>query len=135
MRTRRNTNGKDVYGSGSFRWLKGTGDGLARDGAILVSAVHLGKIENNPHWASVVVDFSSTETPVRILYGDSFKQPIPFALEDALKWWVSQHTSRAAETGELAVGKQQDGFSCGMLAMNSLEYFVDSRIALSEPGG
>ncbi|KAJ7069139.1 hypothetical protein C8F01DRAFT_1245344 [Mycena amicta] len=95
--------GKAVYQSSSeFRWLRDVGDVL---------------INVNPHWTSVIFDGTSPEA--RVLYGDSFDKPIPKQLEEACRWWITEHGSATVQVEKLPIGAQADGFSCGMLVEKS----------------
>ncbi|KAF7331324.1 hypothetical protein MKEN_00009900 [Mycena kentingensis (nom. inval.)] len=125
--------GSDAYNSeGQFRWLRELGDELAEDSGTLVTIVHLTKIENNPHWTSLAVEFG--EDAVRVLYGDSFTKEIPPKLREICEWWVLLHTGRGVNFETLAIGQQDDGFSCGMLALNSLQHYVDANVPLTKRG-
>ena len=74
------------------------------------------------HWIPYVVDpITST-----IYHGDSLGLHIPVDLRDSLVWWLCDLQRRMGEPPEppsfkpIIVTGQEDGFSCGILAANSL---------------
>ncbi|KAJ7693213.1 hypothetical protein B0H17DRAFT_1200035 [Mycena rosella] len=110
---------------------KDIAEDLVRDKAVLITTGHLGEINNEPHWISLVVDLS--QSPAVLIYGDSFGTPIPAELLAAFRWYIGQHTPAHLETKELPMGRHVDGFLCGMLVDNSQQHFVDPSIPLSAP--
>jgi hypothetical protein len=102
--------------SQSFRWTR-------RQGQILVDRVrtHLGFIANSggDHWVAVVLDFEAN----LIWHGDSLGRSIHPELRAVLEWWTYQHTATAFSLRTLPITQQRDGFSCGLLAYNSLAHF------------
>ena len=57
--------------SKSSAWLRHLGDEVVQGNAVLVTIVHLGKINDTPHWVPLVVEKGE------IRYGDSFGTGIP----------------------------------------------------------
>ncbi|KAJ7113748.1 hypothetical protein C8R43DRAFT_839919, partial [Mycena crocata] len=104
----------------SFRWIRDLASDIIRNQAALITTTHLGEIDDQPHWVSLVFDMSQPEH--QVLYGDSFGQPIPPALLTACRWWISQHTDTSLVLDKLPMGPQTDGFSCGMLADNGQQH-------------
>lgn len=117
----------------SFRWLRAVADDLVRNQAALVSTAHLEEITHEPHWTGLTLDLS--QHIGKISYGDSFDEPIPRRLLEALRWWMGQHTEAHLEFEKLPIGTQTDGFSCGMFVDNAQQHFVDPEISLIEKGG
>ena len=76
------------------------------------------------HWVSVVINFQQC----KILYGDSFYQPMPTRQREACKRWVkhlikrSTHLVGEVTVGALEIGVQKDGISCGLFALNSIAH-------------
>jgi hypothetical protein len=115
-----------------FRWLRDVAEDLVRNKAALLTTGHSGAVTEEPHWIGLVFDLSYATQ--KILYGDSFGNPIAPSLLDASRWWLSQHTEAHLELDKLPIGPQADGFSCGMLVDNGHQHFVDSEIPLSVAG-
>ena len=73
---------------------------------------------NGDHWVAIVLDFENSA----ILYGDSMGGKPGEDLRETLSWWTHYHSGRKFAYGELDVTRQQDGFSCGLLAWNALAH-------------
>lgn len=71
------------------------------------------------HWVSTVVDFMAG----RILYGDSLGGQPENEFISAIQWWIQYHTNTQFVISELMVPRQEDSFSCGILAFNVLAHF------------
>jgi hypothetical protein len=56
------------------------------------------------------------------------------ALLSACHWWLRQHKAGEIGLENLPIGKQEDGFSCGILVDNTHQHFVDPSISLAAPG-
>ncbi|KZS86416.1 hypothetical protein SISNIDRAFT_420937 [Sistotremastrum niveocremeum HHB9708] len=84
---------------------------------------------NGNHWVAMVVDAHRRS----IRYGDSFGHPIPDTLLETIHWWIRHHyvTTQDFELTHLPVTHQNDGFSCGMLAMNALSHFMVKDVPLA----
>ena len=85
------------------------------------------------HWISYVVDLATST----IFHGDSLGLPMPLDLCNALQWWLHdlQKRMRKPTTSPsfrlISITRQTDGFSCGILATNSLfHYIIPSRFPL-----
>ena len=79
------------------------------------------------HWVSYVVDPASSY----IAYGDSLGQPIPPTLLEALWWWLldirkkmNLSVDEPVVVRPISVTPQYDGFSCGILATNSIGHYL-----------
>jgi len=75
------------------------------------------------HWVSYVINPASS----CITYGDSLGKPIPGTLLAALQWWLLDIRRKMNLTSivpvpisPLPITPQDDGFSCGILATNSI---------------
>jgi len=66
----------------------------------------------------LIVDFESQE----LLYGDSFGHPISADMHAVIDWWTHYHTNSRFTIHSLPVSRQQDSFSCGMLAWDALRH-------------
>jgi Ulp1 family protease len=82
----------------------------------LVSIVNL----DQNHWVQVIIDTSSS----KILYGDSFGKPITHEIKEVLTWWTNHHTATNFQIHSLAITRQVDEYSCGMLAWNAIAAHV-----------
>ena len=94
---------------------------LQRHRSAVVSIAWI-SIGGRGHWVSYTINpITST-----ICYGDSLSLPIPVDLHNALRWWLCDLRERLGEAPSaptfkpIAVTCQTDGFSCGLLAANSL---------------
>ncbi|KAJ7785089.1 hypothetical protein DFH07DRAFT_704569, partial [Mycena maculata] len=112
--------GQTYRNAQSFRWLRDAADDLVRNKAALITTAHLGEIKNEPHWIGLVFDLS--QPTGKILYGDSFGDPIPASLLAACLWWMGEHTQAHLELDKLPIASQRDGFSCGMLVDNAHQH-------------
>ncbi|KAJ6456514.1 hypothetical protein C8R45DRAFT_580223, partial [Mycena sanguinolenta] len=113
-----------------LRWIRDVADDLVQSQAALITSAHLGPVTNEPHWVAIV--FDCRENPV-VRYGDSLKAPIPEELLAACRWWLGQHTPTPVESADLAITRQLDGHSCGILVNNALEHFVNPSVSLTTP--
>ncbi|KAK6991966.1 hypothetical protein R3P38DRAFT_2571584 [Favolaschia claudopus] len=111
-------------------WVRDIGDDLVHNHGVLITAVHLGPVTNEPHWVAVVFDCRDKPT---IRFGDSLGAPIPVELLTALTWWLSEHSPNEAAYAKLPIAPQDDGHSCGLLVANALVHFVDDSITLDAP--
>jgi hypothetical protein len=105
--------------SKSSAWLRHLGDEIAQGETTLVTAVHLGEINNTPHWVPLVVEKGE------LRYGDSFGAGIPERLQSACIWWLRQHHISNPSIRQLPITTQTDGHSCGILTDNALNHFVN----------
>lgn len=82
------------------------------------------------HWAALVLDFSSHI----IWYGDSLGWQMEARTKDAISWWIQAHTLVPFIYKMLPITYQEDTFSCGLLAWNSLtHYFLPAQNPLVDP--
>lgn len=72
------------------------------------------------HWIAFAID-SATAT---IAIGDSLKKRHPLFVS-VVSGWVKRHMRQTYEEKALPCTKQEDGFSCGILAMNTIEHYLD----------
>ncbi len=84
-------------------------------------------IEGN-HWVTVVVDITTEE----IGYGDSFGSPPP-ELVQVLHWWLTRHGFKEYKIKNLWCTQQMDSFSCGIIAMNTLQHHFFPESPLLDP--
>ncbi|KAG2365094.1 hypothetical protein BDR07DRAFT_1556169 [Suillus spraguei] len=71
------------------------------------------------HWLSLVINSSSH----LIYFGDSFgRHEAPDLIHHAVEWWLALHTSVLFEWQPLACTRQQDRYSCGILAINAIAH-------------
>lgn len=71
------------------------------------------------HWIALIVDVLAK----CIQYGDSLGNDPPDYLIGAVQSWLAMHTIYDFETVPLDLPKQEDGHSCGLLAIISLGHF------------
>lgn len=79
------------------------------------------------HWVPYVVDPVSSS----ITYGDSLGGSIPVTLREALRWWLLEHrkemnlsTDKPVVVRSLPITRQDDNFSCGILATNAIGHHL-----------
>lgn len=80
-------------------WLRRRGQELGT--GVLEKLVAIVNLDQN-HWVSVVIDVPSS----RIL------------------WWTNHHTATNFQMHNLAITRQEDRYSCGMLAWNAIAAHV-----------
>lgn len=73
------------------------------------------------HWIAFTIDVATASISV----GDSFRKSHPLFMK-AVSGWVERHMKQTYQQKNLPCTKQEDGFSCGVLAMNAIEHFLDS---------
>jgi hypothetical protein len=105
--------------SNSLAWLRHLGDEIMQANAVIVTAAHLGMINDSPHWVALVIEKGE------IRYGDSFGTGIPERLKSACVWWLRQHHIFDPSIRQLPITTQTDGHSCGILTDNALHHFVN----------
>jgi hypothetical protein len=118
------TAGTDAYMSRrEFAWARSVGEEIEVRKMVLLTAGHLGHLEDEPelHWVSIVVDAEHGVTR----YGDSFQTPIPEEIRAAYEWWMNQHKPERLTSNDLPISHQLDGHACGFFAMNALEHHID----------
>ncbi|KAF9008239.1 hypothetical protein BDQ17DRAFT_1323607 [Cyathus striatus] len=88
---------------------------------------------DNKHWVAIGID----GTKNTIFYGDSTGDLNSDSINEqnlevieALKWWIKIHTDIIFTCSNMAISRQNDGFSCGVLALNSLRTFLLPSVAL-----
>ena len=114
LRVYRDPNRDDLYSTEKRNaWLRRLGQELAT--GILKKLVTIVNIDHN-HWVSIVIDAPSS----RILYGDSFSEPIKHEIKAVLTWWTNHHTATDFQIHNLHMSRQKDGYSCGMFAWNAV---------------
>jgi hypothetical protein len=115
--------GTDVYrDKSSFAWLRHVGMDLAQERSTVITVVHLGALNDTPHWVPLIIQ------KTKICFGDSFGTGIPEKLQAACLWWLRQH--HVAKTVDpsihaLPITAQIDQHSCGILTDNALDYYVN----------
>jgi hypothetical protein len=98
-----------------FAYARGVGESLSsgtRNTLLTVTNVR------NNHWVAWELDFKDS----CIWYGDSFRGKAPEGMMDAAEWWTYFHTGRHFTRGSLKITRQQDGYSCGLFAPNSIAH-------------
>ncbi|KAJ7193725.1 hypothetical protein GGX14DRAFT_317521, partial [Mycena pura] len=83
---------------------------------------------NADHWVALVIDFEAK----MVHYGDAFGGRPNTLLKDAYSWWISQHHRDAFAWRDLPITTQTDSNSCGVLATNALEHYLDPKVRLLE---
>jgi hypothetical protein len=73
------------------------------------------------HWITFVIDSCTAS----IAIGDSFEKSHP-SFVSATSQWVERHMKCTYKQTTLPCTKQEDFFSCGILAMNAIEHYLDS---------
>jgi hypothetical protein len=101
----------------SYRWIRGQGQALGT--GTRGQLVLIGNVGGN-HWISLVMDFAQ-ET---VFYGDSLGMKISDSLRGVLDWWTHLHTGRFFDYRDLPITRQQDDYSCGLLAWHALAAFL-----------
>jgi len=117
------TAGTDAYMSRrEFAWARSVGKELEAWKMVLLTAGHLGQLEDEPelHWVSIMVDTEQGVTH----YGDSFKTPIPEEIHAVYEWWMNQHRPKRLTSNHLPISHQLDGHACGFFAINALKHHV-----------
>jgi hypothetical protein len=98
-----------------FAYARGVGESLssgARNSLLTVTNV----CDN--HWVAWELDFRDS----CIRYGDSFQRRAPEEMMKEAEWWTYFHTGRHFTRGSLKITHQQDGYSCGLFAPNSIAH-------------
>lgn len=85
----------------------------------------IGNINDN-HWITYEIDLQSC-TAGRLTVGDSSRLGAHVRVESCLKWWMSNHGFEMT-CGENPAGRQDDGNSCGLFAVNTLRRHIDKSI-------
>ena len=87
-----------------------------------VASVAWVPVGSSGHWISYIIDpITST-----IVHGNSLGRQLPMELRDAFQWWMCNLRNGLGEPAatpvfmQISVTGQRDGFSCGILATNSL---------------
>jgi hypothetical protein len=85
----------------------------------------LGTVANidGNHWIALMVDFRKR----MVYYGDSLGGAIDKKLRLAYDWWFSMHNEKAFEWVQMEITRQQDRYSCGLLAVNALAHIINPR--------
>ncbi|OBZ75404.1 hypothetical protein A0H81_04594 [Grifola frondosa] len=111
-------------------WINDVGNKLSSGSQ---SALGLVFNINNVHWVAVVVDFVNR----RILYSDPKGDPPPQNILATLTWWASFYNSDlpaadfVLDTLPCTLQGPDDHYSCGLLAVNSLQhYFLPQKYPL-----
>jgi hypothetical protein len=71
------------------------------------------------HWVATIVDF----TAGCILYGDSLGGQPEDEFISTIQCWAQYHASTQLAVGKLPIPRQEDSFSCEILAFNALAHF------------
>jgi hypothetical protein len=98
-----------------FAYARGVGESLSsgtRDTLLMVTNVR------DSHWVAWDLNFKDS----CIRYGDSFRGKAPEEMMEAAEWWTYFHTGRHFTRGSLKITHQQDGYSCGIFAPNSIAH-------------
>ena len=117
--------GSDVYFvKSSFAWLRHLGEDLAQERLTVITILHLGALNDTPHWVPLVIQ------KTKICFGDSFGTGMPKKLHAACLWWLRQHHVGFTKIVDpsihpLPITAQNDQHSCGILADNALDHYVD----------
>lgn len=116
-------NDNDRYSNNNtFHLYRRIGDDLAT--GISDQIAFLVNLDRN-HWVSVIIDFRKQ----KILYGDSLGHAISASMQDILTWWTRFHSNANFTIEKLPITIQEDSFSCGLLAWNSLAvYFTGTKL-------
>jgi Ulp1 family protease catalytic subunit len=118
---------KDKYlNNNSFHYYRCIGDDLAA--GISDQIAFLVNLDRN-HWVSVIIDFRKQE----ILYGDSLGHAMTASTQRILTWWTRFHSNTIDNftIKKLQITIQDDSFSCGLLAWNSLAVYLTGAKLLS----
>ncbi|KAF8238064.1 hypothetical protein L208DRAFT_1155032, partial [Tricholoma matsutake] len=110
-------NQKDYTTGVQHRWVRGEGQALgtsAQEQLVLLANVR------GDHWVALILDFQQDV----IWYGDSLGNVISEEWCEMLDWWTHLHMGRQFDHEPLPITRQQDGFSCGLLAWNALAVFL-----------
>ena len=118
--------GSNVYqDKSSFGWLRHLGEDLVQERSTVITVVHLGSLNNTPHWVPLIIQ------KTKICFGDSFGTGIPEKLQAACLWWLRQHHHVGLteiinpSIHPLPITVQIDDHSCGILADNALDHHVN----------
>jgi len=109
---------KDKYSNNNtFHFNRRIGDDLAA--GISDQITFLINLDRN-HRVSVIIDFCKQE----ILYGDSLGYAMSASTQNILTWWTQFHSNANFTIKKLPITIQNDSFSCGLLAWNSLAAYL-----------
>lgn len=104
--------------NGSRKDIKGMGEEFASGRRMRMAGI--ANINGN-HWVGMVIDMASST----IRYGDSLAGPNAVEVTDTIIWWLRHHIPSLTFTCEgLPITPQNDGFSCGPLALNAIRHAV-----------
>jgi hypothetical protein len=101
----------------SYCWIRGQGQALGTGAREQV--VSIGNVGKN-HWIALVMDFARGT----VFYGDSLGKKISDNLRVVLDWWIYLHTGHCFDYCDLPITRQQDSYSCGLLAWLALVVFL-----------
>lgn len=119
----------DVYANANhFRQIRQIGTSLSSGFQTkLATIINV----NQNHWVSIIIDFENS----LLLYGDSLGGKPNAELVQVFSWWTNIHTGRDFHLMSLAITKQDDSHSCGLLCFNALEhFFFPDRVSLTGAG-
>lgn len=104
------------------KWQQSVEEELVQRHRSAVASIAWISVSGRGHW----VPYAVSPVTSTIFYGDSLGLPIPEDLHDALQWWLCDLRGRLGEAlnapklKPITITYQTDGFSCGILATNSL---------------
>ncbi|KAF9236437.1 hypothetical protein BU15DRAFT_50062, partial [Melanogaster broomeanus] len=75
---------------------------------------------HDTHWVGVILDFACNI----IYYGDSLGCKMDAKLAATLQWWTRHHSGQKFTHQDLAITRQDDTFSCGVLAFNAIAHHL-----------
>ncbi|RXW12056.1 hypothetical protein EST38_g13798 [Candolleomyces aberdarensis] len=76
------------------------------------------------HWAAILVDCRASE--ITVSWGDSINRKPSRKLVDGTHTWLKHHLPlrRYTLNNDLVHAKQPDGFSCGIIAINTIKHYL-----------
>ena len=112
-------------------WMHAIGDDLAAKrwkSIAMIFNIEVGGSGPN-HWIAVIADVERKA----ILYGDPLGKAPPQALVVALQNWTAALTKTAFSVDNLPSPKQNDGHSCGILAVMAIgHYYLPRKYPIAE---
>lgn len=119
-------NQQEYNSSQAYKWIRNRGKDLASGQKHYLATI---VNQDNVHWTALILDFK-TEA---ILFGDSYRKPMPPGLQLVLEWWIQHHTGRQFTYENLTITRQTDHFSCGMLAWYALRcHLLSNKLQVRE---
>lgn len=112
---------RDKQYNSAGEWFRRTGGRIEQGRVKSVAFIFNVKLQTGgyTHWVAMVINFASAQ----ILYGDSLQASAPSNLLVAVQRWLAKHTDISFTVQTLPTPHQNDGHSCGLLAVLALGHY------------